>query len=231
MPLSIAPINDTTYTTKIGVEDVEIGNLAKETFEPNLKLPRWGECVINLCPDIPEIQTARIEGDSVISEDSERKFEWKPTPVNKDFNEFGGIDWEITLKKKPLSNLFPFKYDAVNTVAYHQASLKEIYSIGPQLDGPDIVSVTDTEVLGYGGVVLTRRPEHVVNSIAFYHNSKGGWVTKEEVAKGLTTGKIGHLYRMRVRDSVGKTTWFNWLPPEPATITGYIDQKFLDTAV
>ena len=93
-----------------------------------------------------------------------------------------------------------------------------------------VASVTDTDVVGSDGKTYVHTADYAVNSIAFYHATKGGIVTAVDAAKGITTGKIGQLYRMKVTDSSSQTTWADWgLSGNNITLT--IPQSFLNTAV
>jgi len=208
MPLTLIGNNTYRWTYPNG-ETVEIGDAATGVFRPHMKFNRWGECSIGLgFPGIAAMSQV-VNGDTIVAENAGYKLEWSPTPVSSLYNEFGGYDWKITLKAKPPTNSFAFAFDSTNVVASHQPVL------------------TAQEIL-FGAT----RPDHVVNSIAFFHATKGGTVSVSDVARGLTTGKIGHWYRMQAVDSspIPKTAWLDWSLPSANIIRGTIDQNFLNAA-
>jgi hypothetical protein len=217
--------------------EVDIGNKAVSQFRPHLNFKRWKkqdgtpECEIGLgFPGINSIGFS-INGDEITAENVNFKFGMKPTPINKLFNELGGYDWIITLKKKPPTNSFSFSYNPVNVVAYHQPPLTQEFTAGWSDEFQCEIAVTETDVTRVSdGKVLDHRPEHVVNSIAFYHATKGRMVTHTDADRGLTTGKVGHLYRMKVTDSASHTTWANWTLSGNAIILT-VDSVFLNSAI
>lgn len=151
--------------------------------------------------------TGTSESSVIRAGNTDVEYTYKPTVPTQDFNEYGGFDLLIKFNKPPPSNSINFTYDSTNVEAYLQPPL------------------TQAEI-AEGSI----RPDHVVNSIAFYHASKGGTVTVADANRGITTGKIGHLYRMQVTDAKGAKTWADWgISGSLLTLT--IDQKFLDKAV
>ncbi len=153
-----------------------------------IELPRFqGECLLKPILQMAGKPVPIIEGEKLVTSTPKIKLEQFVTSVRAGFNEFGGIDQVITLLSKPTSNLIIFDYEATKLIPYLQPPL------------------TPEEVAE--GCV---RPDHVINSIAWYHNSKGGWVTPADVGKGITTGKAFHQYRMMATDALGNKVWTDW---------------------
>lgn len=180
----------------IGTKEYQIEHISKETVcvggETELFVPRLdmtcflGESKLGLIPQVQSV-TETVKLDSLEAGNSTIKFLWKATPVITDFNERGGIDIILTLLKKPAVPYIDFGYDATKLIPYHQPEL------------------TQAEI-DEGAI----RPDHVINSIAWYHNTKGGLVTPDDTKKYITTGKAGHTYRMLATDAKGNKTWTNW---------------------
>lgn len=201
--------NTYKYTQPSG-HTVEIGNKDVSQFRPHIKFNKWdGECGIGLgFPDIMSLSPI-INGDVITAGNTSYQFEWTPTSPKEGFNDEGGYDWRITLKKKPPVNSISFIYDASNVVAYHQPPLTQ-----PEIDGGAI------------------RPDHVVNSIAFYHSTKKAIHTSQTEANKYKCGKVGHLYRMKCTDSspIPKTAWADWSLSDNIIILT-IDQMYLNNAI
>lgn len=191
---------------------VHIGN-GGNNFISRMLFGAWDdECLVDLqMEDITgNLGKATLTGtgeDAVISvENNAWKLVYKPVPPTEGFNEYGGIDYIMTLKRRTLYNTINFSFNATNCVAYHQPPLTQ-------------------EEIDEGCI----RPDHVVNSIVFYHNSKGGLVSTTDADRGVTTGKIGHLYRLRVTDANNNQTWADWtLSGNIVTLT--VPLAFLQTA-
>ncbi len=167
-------------------ETVKLGS-DKATFEPRLELGCFmGESKLAFIPQVPTLSES-VTSELVGAGNDNLNIIWKPTGIVKDFNERGGMDIIITLLKKPDTAYIDFGYDTTLLVPYHQGELT-------------------SEEIAEGAI----RPDHVVNSIAWYHSSKGGLVTPSDASKHITTGKAGHTYRMIAYDADGNKTWANW---------------------
>jgi hypothetical protein len=190
MPIVDVSKNTYRFTFSNG-HYAEIGDRLSDNFKPHLKFSKWPNATLpsSLALTFPGIAslTPTFDGDTIIAENSLVRFEWSPTKELNGFNDDGGYDWAITLLKKPMVNSISLRYDSENTEAVIQAPLTS-----EEIDKHCI------------------RPEHIVNSIAFYHKSQGGVYIPNEVP--YKTGKIGHLYRMKCIDSssVPQVTWANW---------------------
>ena len=208
MPITSIGSNTYRQTFPSG-HTVEIGNAGVAQFRPHLKFSKWsGECTLALgFPNIISMSPT-VSGDMISAENASFAFEWKPTDIKHQFSDEGGYDWKITLKKKPPTNSFSFTYDKTLVTASHQPPL------------------TAEEVLE--GCF---RPAHVVNSIAFYHETKRPFHPSLTEAHKYGTCKVGHLYAMLATDAVGKTDWFGWDLPSAGVIKGSLSQTFINTAI
>jgi hypothetical protein len=176
--------------------------------------------------------TGTGENALITVENNAWKLEYYPVSSSSGMNEFGGIDYKMTLKRRTLYNTLNFTFNPTNCVAYHQPPLTLEFQNGWNEEFQCEVAVTETDVTRVSdGQVLVHRPDYVVNSIVFYHASKGGAVTQTDADRGLTTGIVGALYRMKVTDAVGNTSWFDWMLSGTNQITGSISQTFLNSAI
>jgi hypothetical protein len=151
---------------------------------------------------IPEVQ-----GSKIVTATTKLSIAHFVTGVNPLFNEWGGIDQVITLFSKPQSNTLTFDYDSSNLVPYLQ----------PPLTPEEIVE----------GVA---RPDHIINSLAWYHTSKGGMVSPSDISSRITTGKAQHWYRQVVTDGKGNKSWADWLILNSSQVGLVLDDKFMFTA-
>ena len=135
---------------------------------------------------VPTLQGA-VGSQKIVTVNSKMSISHLVTPVNRLYNEYGGIDCIITLLSKPSSNMLVFDYDSTNLQPFLQ----------PPLTAEEMARAVI-------------RPDYVVNSIAWYHTSKGGMVTPSDVASRIKTGKAFHQYRMTVSDAKGGKSWADW---------------------
>lgn len=219
---------------------VRIGT-GTSSFVGKMLLGAWdNECLIDLQMDSSitgNLGKATLTGTgetaSIVVENNDWKLEYKPTKLVAGFNEYGGIDYLMTIKRKTSYNTINFTYNATNCVAYPQPPLTQEYTAGWNDEFQCEIAVTETHVTRVSdGQILVERPAHVVNSIVFYHATKGGTVTQTDADRGITTGKIGTLYSMKVTDSsaTSKTTWTKWTL-NGSVITLTIPLEFLQSAV
>ncbi len=115
-----------------------------------------------------------------------------------------GYEFEVILKEKPKSNVIEFTLEDKDVEYFYQPELTQ-------------------EEKDKGA----KRPENVVGSYAVYAKSnKVNYVDGKE----YKVGKIGHIYRPKIIDSVGKEVWGE-LKIENGTLSVTIPQEFLDKAV
>lgn len=169
--------------TKITVGD-------KDTFKPKVKMDKFDDAhsftleITELGTFTSTVTAGKVKGVSV---DKEFSIEYSQTPINPDFNDEGGLDIVITQGKVGLSNVLNFTYSNDHVVGYLQPPLTP-------------------EEIAEGSV----RPDHIVNSIAFYCTDYGGMQTVGGIE--WKTGKVGHLYRMKASSYDGKVdpVWCDW---------------------
>ncbi|MDD4985825.1 MAG: hypothetical protein PHQ43_08555 [Dehalococcoidales bacterium] len=189
-------------------EEVLFGQGKPGGFQPRLSLSCFrGGSKLELIPQIAGEFTHRPFGiNSVLAESDALSFQPVPTVIDKEYNEHGGLDWFLILKKKPSTNKLQFGYDAASLIPFFQ---------------PELTSIEVAEG--------NRRPDWVTNSIAWYHPTKGGIVSTDDVAKGITTGKAVHQYRPRVVAADNSWTWANLELASGNLVRIVIDQVWLNT--
>lgn len=193
---------------------LKVGQGSGGSFKPDLTMGCFrGKGSLKFLPQLSGAFSPEIQGDSIIIDHSTFRLEVKGTPVlvskndtDFTFNEFGGVDYIFTLKKKPPSNKISFGYDPSVLVPYLQ----------PELTAQEIAD----------GAF---RPDFVVNSIAWYHGTQGGLVTPSQVADRITTGKAFHQYRLRLVAADSSWIWTDWGLEAGNLVTLYVDQTFLNT--
>ena len=200
----ITQIADKAYLIKNSLgDDLVIGESGNK-FLPVIKANRWQECSLGLLLPIANLSTATITSASIKYENTAYAVEYREAPPKLGFNEFGGLDQFITLKKRPPTNQIVYEYESSLISAYHQ----------PAILTPDEIARN------------AYRPEHVQNSIVFYHATmSGNYVGGKE----YRAGKIGSLYRMKAVDANGIWTWLDW-SIVGSKIIGTVSQAFLDNA-
>jgi len=202
--------NTYSKTAKDDLKDrinVEIGDSKQpDKFYSQLKIMRWdneSNVSIRLIDNEPDIANVIEEGGKIkyIKEKFEAHF--YNLPISKDLPE-GGQEFEIILKEKPKSNVIQFSLVDKDVEYFYQ----------PELTKEEIEEGC-------------RRPENVVGSYAVYAklnkvNYEGG--------KLYRCGKVGHIYRPKIIDSVGTKVWGD-LHIENGILSVTIPQEFLDKAV
>lgn len=214
-------------------EDIRFGDGKAGNFNPKFSLSAFlGQGGLTLIPQLAGVFSMTPKGEGLRAGNANYSLEFQPTAVLSGFNEYGGLDLIITLAKKPPISRVSFGYDPNKLAPFFQPSLKQEYSLGQDLGGGRHVAVvTDTDVTDDLGKVITHRPQHVVNSIAWYHTTKGGMVTGSDVASRITTGKAIHTYSYVAVDSVGTKSFC------PLSLDGgnqwslNVDPAFLTSAV
>lgn len=177
----------------------------KANGTPYLTLPRWDNEVY-MTIDLPYGR-----GGNKSLKDSKLKYSNQKYDVaiyskqiDKQHTE-GGVEFDITLKEKPKSNVLYFSIQSKGLDFFYQPELTE-------------------EEIKQG----RERPENVVGSYAVYHSTKSGDYSKLG-GKNYMCGKAFHIYRPKVTDSKGAWVWGE-LNISDGVLSITIDQKFLDTA-
>ncbi len=186
--------NTFLYEVKSNPKDriqVEIGDSKQPDFKPQRKSSRWDN-EVNFSQRAPEDSNAQVitDGEKIkyIAPDYEvHQFE-KP-----DAGEDGGYEMELhfktlaALQKK--TKVVGDNCELVLTTqhksikGYKQPPLTEEFQDGWSDEFQTNITVTETDVKDDQGNVLVHRPEDIVNSIAFYHESKGGMVAQSQEQK------------------------------------------------
>lgn len=185
--------------------DIEIGDSKQPDFKPQVKIMRWDNetnLSFRLKDDGLEKETVTTDKDKIV---------WSKGTREVHFYEFtnaehpeGASEFEIILKEKPKTNVVEFTL-VDKDVAYHYQP-----AISP-------------EEIERGA----NRPENVEGSYAVYAKTpKTNWADGKE----YRVGKIGHIYRPKITDSVGTEVWGD-LHVENGTLSVTIPQDFLDGAV
>ena len=205
---------------------IVIGN-GTSVFNPRLTFHRWNE--VNFTLDLPSQVAGNLGNGALLNnkvsfDNSNYGFSFTPTPPKEGFNELGGLDFIITLKKKPPTNILNFTYSSSGVEAYLQPPLTQEMKIGEE----GVVSVTETDAYDKDGDVIAHRPDYVVNSVAFYATGKAGDYTALG-GKNYKSGKFGHLYRLKAVDNLGKWAWCDW-NVSGNTISLTCPQSFLNSA-
>jgi len=135
---------------------------------------------------------------------------FNPTTPDTGMNAYGGLDFVISLNRKP--SILPLIFAMDNNagiLAFLQPSMEKEWTVGEDLGGDvSVISVNDTTVIGSDGQIYATRPISVVNSIAFYCNESGDYSSMG--GTNYMTGKIGMLYRMKAVDSCGHSAYMDW---------------------
>ena len=113
----------------------------------------------------------------------------KRTGLVPGFNEGAGFDLRLVLKSRPEHNYIDFNYDAHLANAFHQ---------------PELTSLEKVNHI---------RPDHVINSIAFFDPTRD------------YKPKIGHLYRMKANGH-----WCDWTVEKFGRLRLWLDEALLKTA-
>lgn len=141
---------------------------------------------------VPHVETVRADRDNLTLEfwGGECGLSLSPLPIHgeriemREHNpyraEHGGIGCFRVLTQRPKSCELFYDLDSWGLDFFHQPALK---------------------LAGH------HRPEHIVNSYAIYHKTKGGMV--ESSGPDYKTGKAAHLYRSWAEDADG---WRVWVP-------------------
>ena len=219
------------YEFDLSGEKVQLGSSTKD-FTPTLKFWRFGnESSVELSliggGRVASFTSSSVSNGIITADNQYFTLSYFAVPQKEGFNELGGIDMKMVLKRNPGLNVVTFTYNHMNADAFLQPALTVEYTAGWSDEFNCNIAVNETAVTNVAtGEILAERPVHVVNSIAFYGDP-------EQVNNGYKTGKIGHLYRMRVTDSatIPKTTWADWgFGGGQSQITLTVPQAFLDAA-
>lgn len=213
----------------VGSDEVLLGGAGE--FEPSVKISRWDEVSMKLTPKgldkiASKNKKVSFEGNKIKYETPKVDYKMYDLPANKELEE-GGYEYEVILKEKPVSNVVEFDIETQGLDFFYQPPLNEIFKIGD--DNGRIVSVDENWALDKDGEMVAYRPENVVGSYeVFASENKTNW----EGGKKYKIGKVGHIYRPKIVDSVGTEIWGQLsIDKEKGILTVTIPQEFLNRAV
>ncbi len=125
-----------------------------------------------------------------------------------------GMEFEIVLYSRPLTNVFNFNIDSKGLQYFYQPPLEdEVFEKG--------WFVNATHAIDENGTIKIHRPVNVVGSYAVY-----GFKRDNE----YKTGKVGHIYRPLIYDSKGVKVYGELLI-EGSTLSITVPDLWLDEAV
>lgn len=176
--------------------ELEIGDVLQPDFKPQFKLKKWDN-EVNFSIRAEEHPSARVSSKDGIVKYSTPDYEVH-LYEKEDAAEDGGFEFEWLLTKKPKTNVLRATIQQKGLVAHPQLPLSQF--IVPKKGE----TVTETEYRDATGKILIFRPEHVVDSIAFYH--EGGFVNYRNGTE-YKTGKIAHSYRIVAVDDKGRSVY------------------------
>jgi len=227
--------------------NIEIGDSKQDDFYPQFKLTRWDNEGNFSVRYIDEYENAEVITDK-------EKIIWrkKNNGLEIHFYEIednpncpeGGTEMEVVLLKKPESNIFEFSINNKDFDFIYQPPYDE--QNNPE-DEARVVTKTETTGYDKDGKVVAHTPEHVIKSyVVASHSHINGGNYSLGGGKNYRYGKVGNIYRPKVKDSNGNECWAELFidspharnHPTPNTITEglgkmtiTVPQKFLDKAV
>ncbi len=207
----IEQINNTTFEKILPCgEKVLIGNKLLPDFKPHLRMHRFRDENIYIdlsLSGVTEKTVPLIDGDKITWEGRDRHILMYPLAPDSQM-ELGGYEYEIILEKKPKTNQIIIDLQSQGLKFYYQPPLTQ-------------------EEIEEGCI----RPDNVVGGYAVYHATKGGMVTLQDAAKGITTGQGFFIYRPRIVDARGNWVWTQqFIDPILGKQIITIPQEFIDTA-
>ena len=187
--------------------EVEIGD-SKDltTFQPQAKIMRWDN-EVNLSiryKDDSKVGTEVVTKEDAVEwvkQDREVHIYEKPEVA-----EDGGLEIEVVLKEKPISNVIEFSIETKGLDFFYQPELTQ----EEKDDGAE-------------------RPENVVGSYTVYHkDTPANYVGGKE----YKVGKMCHIFRPKVVDAKGNEIWGELnINIEKSLLTVTIDEKWLEKAI
>ena len=188
---------------------VELGDSKDSSkFYPQAKIQRFDN-EVNFSYRLKEAEkgteSITTKDNQVIWEKGNISAKMYELPIDET-NPEGGFEFEVVLKERPKTNVVEFTLRTKGLEFFYQPELTQ-------------------EEIKEGSI----RPENVVGSYAVYYkdcpaNYVGG--------KEYKTGKVGHIFRPKIIDSVGTEVWGELnIDIESGILSVVIPQDFLDKAV
>lgn len=186
--------------------DIEIGDSKQTDFYPQFKVMRWdNEC--NLSFRLIDSETGQKKISTIAD-----KIVWEKGNIKANFYSLSGeehpegaYEFDIHLAKKPKTNKIQFSVNTKGVDFFYQPALTQ-------------------EEIDEGCF----RPENVVGSYAVYASEQK---TNYVGGKEYKCGKVGHIFRPRIEDSIGNWVWGELnIDTEQGILSVTIPQEFLDDA-
>jgi hypothetical protein len=200
--------------------EVEIGDSKDPTtFQPQAKIMRWDN-EVNL--------SVRYKDDSKVEtvvETKEDVVEWvKPDREvhiyeKPEIAEDGGLEIEVVLKEKPISNVIEFSIETKGLEFFYQ----------PELEDSEVEGMVERERISMEEAKRRCRPENVVGSYAvYYKDTPANYVGGKE----YKAGKMCHIYRPKVADAKGNEIWGELnVDVDNNLLTVTVDEEWLERAI
>ncbi|KYK43917.1 hypothetical protein A1D31_37445 [Bradyrhizobium liaoningense] len=207
--------------------DVKITIGDVDSFTPKVKFEKWDDASI----DIAYAGSGDLSAATVNFE--ENKIQWGRGDENVRFYDLsvsdmlpeGGYEIDVIYAKRPASNVTSFNIETQNLDFFYQPALDKTEQ------DSDVASCTATQCVNVEGNVVLERPENVVGSYAVYYKDGISGDYSEAGGRNYRTGKAFHIYRPRINDAAGNTTWGELNVDQAAgKLTVTVPQEFLDKA-
>src|SRR3990167_754751 len=184
---------------------LEIGDSKQPNFKPQVKVMRWDN-EINFSARLITIEQTPIisaEADKIIWSGDKTEARFYDLAPNENLSE-GGYEFEVILKEKPQTNKIEFTLNIKGVDFFYQ----------PEFTPEEIARGNN-------------RPENVIGSYAVYASEQKANIVN---GKEYKCGKVGHIYRPQITDSMGNKIW-GILKIDNEILSIEIPQQFLDNAI
>jgi hypothetical protein len=166
-----------------------IGDENSLTFRPAVRVRRWGDegSFFFRLPSLENVSPIRT-ADEINWLDTKNNVGLRVYGLTADTqNALGSMEIEILLLAKPDVATLALPIEMSGLTTHYQPSLLQW-----EIDRGNT------------------RPEHVVDSYAFYHATRSPLHGEPGAAEKYKTGKAFHLYRLKAIDALGAEHWVTW---------------------
>lgn len=185
-----------TFPVNKGERKTIIGDSESSSFRPAIELES-ALGTLKIQKDITKSKNISSDVSKLEWQDDTEKYTFSPLRTGL-ISQFSGLNengakFTISLTQRPKADAdgmvrFPFKISGHEDMEFwHQRSFAEEIALG---------RLTPEQA------AKSHRPEYVIDSLAVYHKSKRD--------NQYMTGKVCHIYRPWVKDSLGNFTWGKW---------------------
>jgi len=220
-------IKGNAFTKESDKLTVTVGAPDSPTFVPAVRLERWRDAAFSLTYPGSQSSSARLssENEKIIWNGVNEQVRFYELSASEELPE-GGYEIDVVFPSKPASNVVSFDISSENLDFFYQGPLDE------EEHGDDVMSCTATECVNAEDAVIVRRPEHVVGSYAAYYKNGISGNYSGVGGADYGTGKAFHIYRPKITDAAGNTTWGTLsVSTVQGKLTVTVPQEFLNTAV